>query len=251
MRADSLNTTIWEANVMRPRLIVALHAAAILAVALTSHTLAHNWGAGDHDPADEDLLCTLRSEPQYWLGECSANGDYHRVYILSGIHANLANAISNSIDDDYNSISGFTAIEVTQVTSSTDAIVFYGNYNENLPIAYTYCPTDASIGLDGRRYHMWCQPHYVIYQNNTNKAINCWNDGPCRRHYACHELGHTTGLQHTVSLSNPDSCMSYASSHPGGLRVHDKGHLTNCYPHPSLPLPTFPAETRSASCKSP
>jgi predicted Zn-dependent protease len=98
---------------------------------------------------------------------------------------------------------------------------------------------------------MSCTTQLAVYQNNTTKANNCWSDSGCAAHYACHEIGHTTGLQHPDSLDNPDTCMGYANSDPDYLRQHDMDHLTNCYPHPTPPLPTFPAETRTSACANP
>jgi hypothetical protein len=192
-----------------------------------------------------------RSRRQSLEGECSANANGHTVYINSGVPSILHDAIVDTAQDVYTPITDFSMVIVTQVTGSTDAIVFYGNYDPTRPISYTYCPNSATTMYDNVRYQMYCLPQFVVYQNNTDDATECWSDDECAAHYACHEIGHTTGLQHPSSINNPDTCMGYANSDPPDLRPHDAGHLTNCYPRPTGSFATFPAETRTASCKSP
>lgn len=164
------------------------------------------------------------------------------------MHSSLKTALQNSIQQDYDDLTEVVAQEVTSPTSSTDVWIFYSNEDPSFPIAYTYCAEFPVVGLNNVRYHMWCRPQYIVYQDN-NDGNDCWDYGPCRRHYACHELGHTLGLQHTGQAG---SCMSYAKNpHPENLQTHDEGHLINCYPHPTLPLPTYHSETRTIACKSP
>ena len=205
-------------------------------------------GAGDSDPS---VLCTKydsnNSAVPYWLSECAMdNKTNHSVWIDPQIHPQLGNAIRNSIAEDYNALPGVTAYETTTLSGSNRVRIFYATFEPTLPRAFTFCDEGSTTGLWNVRYHMWCRPQVIVYQATPN-AVNCWNNGPCRRWLACHELGHTFGLQHSVSS---ETCM-YTAGYPENLRAHDKGHLANCYPHPTAPLPTSPAETRTNACKSP
>ena len=138
--------------------------------------------------------------------------------------------------------------EVFTITSSNRVRIFYDNYDPGLPRAFTFCDEFATTGLNNVRYHMWCKPQIIIYQDNSY-ANNCWSNGACRKWLACHELGHTLGLQHSTSTS---TCMTL-SAQTNVLNSHDIGHLANwhCYPHPTMPLPTYGAETRTSACKFP
>lgn len=236
-------TVVRALDLLKGAILVAVCAAAVLPLSARGE----NWGAGlSPTPTPSiKIMCTGWPAEQYWLSECGANTDVHYVYIAPPMHPQLKTALQNSIQQDYDDLPQVYAQEVTSPNSSTDVWVFYANEDPLLPKAYTYCAEFPQIGLNNVRYHMWCQPQYIAYQNN-NGGNNCWNDGPCRRHYACHELGHTLGLQHTGSSA---SCMSYAASHPENLRPKDEEHLIDCYPHPTLPLPTYPNETRTDSCR--
>jgi hypothetical protein len=225
--------------------------AVCLAMTLLVHpapVLGDNWGGGQN-VNKPGRLCKTDASPNFYNSECTPNGDVHNIYILSGIPSGLASAVRDSIDY-YHDLPGVAAYEDSAVDSNTDVIVFYGLQDPQWDIAYTYCPDSAEFGLEDVRYHMWCQPQFIFYQS-TNDGVTCWNDPECRSHYACHEVGHTFGLQHPSNISNPDTCMSYSQQHPDALRSHDQGHLEYCYPHPPSPQPTFPTETRTASCKAP
>lgn len=151
--------------------------------------------------------------------------------------------MSNSISEDFDSLPGIIA-ERKDTSANVDVKVYYLTVNPNWSRAYTTCEANAATGLPGVRYHMWCRPQRIYYQAYP-EANDCWNYGPCRRWLACHELGHTLGLQHSA---NSATCM-YTVGYPDTLNAHDKEHLEDCYPHPTPPLPMYPAETRSNSCK--
>src|SRR5687768_7903161 len=72
--------------------------------------------------------------------------------------------------------------------------------------------------------------------NRSDKVINS------KAFFACHELGHTTGLQHALPLENNPlvTCMSYDGY--ANLHAHDKEHLRDCYPRLSQ-------SSLSATCK--
>jgi hypothetical protein len=203
----------------------------------------HNWGAADS--STDDILCTDQNHPQAHKSECSANGLYHQVYIFDEVPSNLETALVNSLEEDYEPVPGLTAVRVSDpLASGVDVKIYYRTVNSNWPRAWTTCDHFADYGLVNVRYHMWCQPHRIYYQAYP-EANDCWNNAACRRWLACHELGHTLGLQHA---SRTTTCM-YTVGNPDVLDSHDIEHLTDCYPKPTLPLPTFPAESRSNHCK--
>ena len=217
---------------------------AVLALASLPKTVTGtNWGSGKTSAA---VMCTDIGDPDFQYSECTTDSQLWLVYILSTVPSGLTTALENSVDEDFDSISGITGVVTTQ-SSGADVWVFYLAMDPTLEIAFGTCMLGSSLGLVNVRYHMWCRPQEIVYQNFSGKANDCWNSGPCRRHYACHELGHTFGLRHTTATT---SCMSYFNDpHPENLRTHDINHIANCYPHPTMPLPTYPAETRTAACK--
>jgi hypothetical protein len=232
--------------------LLRLSLAVVLVAAVPGIVLGHNWGGGQ-DVTKPGRLCKTDAETGYRYSECTAGDSNHHVYIspVSGVPYTLYQALGDSIDQDYDSLAEVTAVQdLSYNTYQTDAVIYGANINSNWEIAFSYCHAGGQTALDNVRYHMSCRPQYIIYQNNPD-ANACWNDPLCAAHYACHELGHTLGLQHPDALYTPDSCMGYNHQDPTNLRPHDQLHLINCYPHPSPPLPTFPAETRTASCENP
>lgn len=229
----------------------------LAAVTLPVGGAAHNWGAADSTPPPgvSTILCT-KFDPEddeeyaYINSECTVdNSLQHYVWIDPNIPSgefSLLTALQNSISQDFDSIDGVYSAEVSTISSSNRVRIFYDNFDPSLPRAFTFCDETATTGLNNIRYHMWCKPHIIIYQDNSY-ANNCWSNGACRKWLACHELGHTLGLQHSTTET---TCMT-TSAQTDVLNAHDIGHLEDCYPHPTLPLPTYGAETRSSSCKFP
>ena len=141
-----------------------------------------------------------------------------------------------------------SAVVDTTLASYTDVAVWYWLEDPSLDVAFGTCSDTATIALPNVRYHMSCQPQDVLFQS-TPAGIACWNDGSCRNHLACHELGHTFGLRHPADINLSTTCMSYSRADPTVLRPHDEDHLEDCLPHPTPPLPTYPAETRTVLCR--
>jgi len=155
---------------------------------------ATNWGAGDSTYPGYSILCTAWDDPHFSASECTPNNDVQSVWIATTIPSGLRTALINSMDNDYDPLPGVAANLNTYIDSLTDVRVFYWTEDTSLPIAFTTCAEFATIARPNVRYHMSCTPQDILYQAYTT-ATNCWNSSSCRNHYACHELGHTFGLQ--------------------------------------------------------
>lgn len=245
----SVQPTNRRGALARSRRLPAAFAGILLAASLPLVAFAHNWGAGDSSNPGYSILCTDWSDPHFQASECTPDNAFQTVWISGVVPSGLTTALKNSVANDYDAIYSISAVVVPNIDSFNDVRIWHWNEDPTLAIAFTTCNDFATQGFPNVRYHMWCKPQDILYQNNSG-ANSCWNSGPCRRHYACHELGHTFGLQHPTDLSLTTTCMSYASSHPEVLRPHDVTHLEECLPHPTPPLPTYPAETRTLACKN-
>lgn len=120
--------------------------------------------------------------------------------------------------------------------------------NPNWDMAYTTCSNGATYGYEDIRYYMWCKPQLLFFQDDSSAYTQCWNTLSCVKHFMCHEIGHTYGLQHT---GRNTSCMEDTITLTTSvLDTHDKDHLYDCIPRPAeAGLPRWPADARTALCR--
>ncbi|CAN5722843.1 hypothetical protein BH18CHL1_BH18CHL1_01980 [soil metagenome] len=177
-----------------------------------------NWGA-----LDSYHLCTEMDVQS----QCTANNGIHVVWLESQLMTQLRTATLNTMEEDYEPISGISAEETTD-SENTDVRVFDSNFGTSAYAGYTTCASDATYGGSG--ISQWCRPHilyYNLYFENTY-----FQDAPYRRWIACHEMGHTFGLWHATANnhSNPgNSCMKNVHYGPEDVSTHDGNHLEDEY----------------------
>jgi hypothetical protein len=199
--------------------------AALILLVICSPAMAHNWGA---DPSNQVAYCSDSSPDS----ECSADNSFHYVYYNS-IPANIRTAFNDSLATDYYVLYEAFAEETTDVDVA-DVVVRMEDTPNNVPAAYTRCSTSATYGASG--WNRWCKRQVIVLDDNDPQwGDGCFNGSSngCRNWVACHETGHTLGLQHTGRSS---SCMT--TDGPDGTQTknldgHDIEHLADCYPHPT------------------
>jgi len=220
--------------------------ATLLALACIGNAVAGNWGAGKWN---EDGRCTT----DQW-SECTADDNQHYVFVDADVPSQLETQISLSITYDYNTVADFTAIQNSVLLSYTDVRV---KTVTSLPPGFDYwlfttCASDATYG-GGTGFYRWCRKQVIKVDVNGPAATRTLNNTADLKWLACHELGHTTGLQHPGPYdpahpfdvnSNRQTCLTYNHSY-AVLDAIDKEELIECYPRPN-PV-TFPL---SAPCDS-
>lgn len=180
---------------------------------------ADNWGANGYaegfaDPGE--VACDVTPD-----SECIANDQYHYVYFFD-VESNQYNATINRMANVYNPITGLSVHEVSAPHSYTDVIVMDGYFGTSEYAGWTECSDVAAYGGSGR--YRWCQPQFIFY--NLSRT-GYFSTGSRRRMIACHEMGHTIGLQHTTANA---SCMEVDANTSETIRQdHEVPHLENLY----------------------
>lgn len=216
--------------------MVSIGVAVLLMLFSASAVTADNWGAGTTDPS---YRCLKAGDPEEWNSECVTEDSNWYVYIDSDIPSTLATAFENSVNNDYNQWFFFAKVQ-SNLNSNTDTRVKTADIPGSFPYAiYTTCASNAEFG-GGSGYYKWCKKQVIKFDptdppNNLGRAQDVLNE---KAFFACHELGHTTGLQHPSPLHNNPrvTCMDYDGSTV--LDDHDYQHLLDCFPIPN-PAPYY------------
>ncbi|MBU1493516.1 MAG: hypothetical protein KJ956_06075 [Actinobacteria bacterium] len=154
-------------------------------------------------------------------GNHAANNGVHEVYRSIYLTYNISNDTGYVVSYVLNPLPDITAYTTTTYSNYVnDVQVYEGTYGDLGGYAAAPCSPYARYGGSGTG--TWCKPRYVKYDTGTHpSAFNTYQE---RRHFACHELGHTLGLFHRNSGYCLDvSGVSYT------LSPHNQNHLSDLY----------------------
>ncbi len=100
------------------------------------------------------------------------------------------------------------------LSSTKDVEVLLANQPSIQALAYTACAAGADYGGSDANHTRWCRPQRFVY--NTFYAASHFPTDNNKRYIACHELGHTIGLQHPYPSPSepPQTCMKSATITP-------------------------------------
>lgn len=141
---------------------------------------------------------------------------YRSIYLTDPIRTDTGYVV-NSVLDPLPDIVAYTWTTYSDTTN--DAQVYEANYGDTGWYAAAPCSPNASYGGSGTG--TWCKPRYVKY--NTGYYPTAFDTTAERRHFACHELGHTLGLYHYAGDCMDVQGVSYQYS------THNKNHLAAHY----------------------
>ena len=177
---------------------------------------AGNFGSNTNS-ADE-VAHTCDTSPE--LSQCVANNGGHLVYKV-----NLTQPVSLAVSDAIakaNAIRDFSA-EVWSTNNIQDVNAHDGDYGNTEWWAYTAC-TPAAVHGGTAPAALWCKPQDNVF--NYDHPAQWDTNVSGRQTVACHELGHSFGLRHTVDAT---SCMRNGQVNPPNYSDHDVQRVNGNY----------------------
>lgn len=145
---------------------------------------------------------------------------FHYAYFFL-VESSMYSATLVSIWNDYDP-TDLVAAETTN-SAIADVIVEDANFGLNGVAGWVECPS-SEPDQGGAHPNHWCQGQYLRY-NYTYSTY--FDDAVSLAYMACHEFGHTVGLQHSTEGA---SCMTANTPNgSGSLTAHDRGHINTRY----------------------
>jgi hypothetical protein len=151
-------------------------------------------------------------------GVCLANNYSHTVYYDASVTQSIRTDTTWIVDNEFDNKTDLTAY-ITTSFAAADVRIFYAAYGQTGYWGAAYCPTYATAsGSDPNR---WCKPQIVRFNSTYPAAFDTsWE----RRYMACHELGHTVGLDDSAiqSCMFDNSAISYNLDSSEILSINQK-----------------------------
>jgi hypothetical protein len=214
--------------------------AVVLVFSSAGFTAGHNFGSGTNDKPQRKCLNRGDMNPDEDKSECTTINSSWYVYVHPDVSDEWWTSILSSMINDY-TISGIWTPTLQEARNSdTDTYVIATSaFNGADYGIYTTCePEPGVFESGGNGLYRFCQEQWIIWDDMHPWSLQFFGSGQQHTHdrnwLACHELGHTTGLQHYPGnkYAANNSCMSYHADHYQTLRDHDIEHLDHCYPRP-------------------
>jgi hypothetical protein len=160
--------------------------------------------------------------------QCVADNGSHLWYPV-GLDASTDGAMSWVDLNVFDPIADVQMVKTTAF-SAADLQVYDAGYGYNGFRAWVVCQAGATYGGSGPAGR-WCRPQQISFNNALPGYPSEFDTDTKRRFVACHEVGHSLGLQHSTETSScmRDVPLGYTGTRATGLTTHDIGHLNAWY----------------------
>lgn len=179
---------------------------------------ADNWGSNHASGNTSAHPCDTTL-----FSQCVDDNNSDAILFVGTVAQSHKDAINWSIAN-YNSVAPAIFMYISTLPPNlVDVQVKDQTAGMNGAWAWGACDVAASYGgTDPKR---WCKPEILTW--NLSYEATKYPTTTNKRDVACHELGHTMGLRHTVDST---SCMVNASQFTTTTSTDDRNDLTVNYP---------------------